>query len=59
MEIDKIIEKLCDRRVNLAEVSRSTGLSRFTLHKLINGTQKSIKIENLLKLEGYFRCIKE
>lgn len=53
-EFQQIVEKLCDRRLNLSEVSKKTGLSRFTLHKIINGTQKSMKIENLMKLLEYF-----
>jgi DNA-binding Xre family transcriptional regulator len=57
MDFEKIIELMRDRRINLSEVSRKTGLSRFTLHKIVNGTQKTIKIENLKKLEVYFNGI--
>ena len=54
MSFEQIAEKLRDRRINLSEVSRKSGLSRFTLHKIVNGTQKSIKVDNLMKLEKYF-----
>jgi len=54
MDFDEIVKKLCDRRLNLSEVSKTVGLSRFTLHKLINGTQKTLKIENFKKLIKYF-----
>ena len=55
MSFEQIAEKLRDRRLNLSEVSRKAGLSRFTLHKIVNGTQKSIKIENLIRLQTYFQ----
>ena len=54
MIFSELVEKLSDRRVNLSEVAKNVGLSRYTLHKIVNGTQKSIKIENLVKLEDYF-----
>lgn len=54
MNFNDLVTRLCDRRVKISDVAKQTGLSRFTLHKIVNGTQKTIKIENLKKLEEYF-----
>jgi plasmid maintenance system antidote protein VapI len=50
LTIEKILEKLRDRKITA--ISTATGISRQTIHNLINGQMPTYN--TLVKLSGYF-----
>ena len=50
--VDEIQERL--QKVNLSEVTRQTGINRYTLHKLKHGEDKDYLFSTIVTLSNYF-----
>jgi DNA-binding Xre family transcriptional regulator len=51
LTLDQVLAKLKD--MNLAAVSRSSGVSESTMYKLVNGGSKDISYDTVKRLSDY------
>jgi putative transcriptional regulator len=59
IQIEEVIKKKkveWGRRVTLVEVAQATGISRMTLHRILNQKGRNTLLEHIDKLCAFFQC---
>ncbi len=56
MIVSKLSRIMGDRRVNMHQMSRDTGIGRSTIHRLYHNQSKQIELDVLDKICEYLDC---